>query len=334
MLSPTQAFVALAPERISEAVFGRLSGKTGNDYGPRPSVERGEPTWGLIASAAGEWLIPADHAQTRDALKLASLEQGLVTTLKAAVASHQMPGVEDVSALLQALRLSPFEWEPSTAVSTALQEVVQFSIETLDAQRKDVTFESVRIAAAALRPLCTPAAPCYLLRPIESVFKSSIDLCRGQPSPETVQLVLSLWDMLLGLAARARTALSFELWRLALKLRAANAEETTELEEEGLRAAWRATREYPGATDAIQNFVVGGIGLLKEFVPQVDPHSQNYRKHLLSLVKARWPDPASQATFAPWSAQSETGDDTPPENALRALRVPGNSSTRSSPCLA
>lgn len=332
MLSPTQAFVALAPERISEVVFGRLSGKTGIDYGPPPSVERGEPTWGLIASAAGEWLLPMDRKQARDVQRLASLEQGLATTLKAAVANHQMPWVEDVSALLQVLRLPPFEWEPSAAVTTALHAVVQSCIGALESQRKDVTFESVRIAAAALRPLCTPVAPYQLVRHIESVFKSSIDLCRHQPSSETVQLVLSLWDMLLGLAEYSKTALSFELWRLALGLRGANAEAKGELEEEALRSAWMATREYPDATDAIQSFVVRGIGLLKDFAPQGDPHAQNYRKHLLSLVKARWPDAASQAKFSPWSAQLETGDDTPQRNALSDLRAPGKNLTRSSLC--
>jgi len=333
MLSSTQAFVALAPERISEAVFGRLSGKTGNDYGPRPSVERGEPVWGLIASAAGEWLLPSDHAQARDARRLASLEQGLVTTLKTAIANHQMHWVEDVSALLQALRLPPFEWQPSAAVGTALQEVVQSSIETPDAQRNDVTLQSVRIAAAALRSLCTPVAPDHLLRHIESVFKSSVELCKHQPSPETVQLVLSLWDMLLGFAAVTKPSLCFELWRLALKLRTTNAGATGELEEEGLHAAWMATREYPDETDAIQDFVVGGIGLLKDLVTHVDTYSQNYRRHLLSQVKTRWIDAASQAKFALWSTQPQARDDTLPKNALRDLRVPGSSSTRSSLCL-
>lgn len=332
MLSPTQAFVALAPDRISEAVFGRLSGKTGDDYGPRPSVERGEPAWGLLASAAGEWLLPTDRAQARDALRLASFEQGLINTLNAAVVGHQMSEVESVSAVLLALSLPPFVWTPSTTVSTALQEVVQSSAERLQAPQNEVRLESIRIAVAALRPLCTPAAPFHLLGHIESVFKSSIDLCRHQPNSETIQLVLSLWDSLLAFAKDAKSALSFELWRLASELRVVNAQASKELEEEGLFAAWMATRDYPDATDAIQNFVVRGIGLLKNCAPQNDPVAQNYRRHLLSLVKMRWPDVVSQAKFAIWSAQQGTGTEMPQRNALSDLRAPGSSLTRSSLC--
>lgn len=174
MWSPTQAFAALAPERIAEAVYGRLSGKAGNDYGPRPSVERGEPTWGLIASAAGEWLQPADRAQARDAHRVAALEQGLISTLMAAVASHQISWVEDVSALLQALRLPPIKWEPSSAVSSALHEVGSTfevkpmkSLATALERASEVSREPYRgvnisltgtltLAARALRELAAP----------------------------------------------------------------------------------------------------------------------------------------------------------------------------------
>lgn len=338
MLSPTQAFASLPIERLAEAVRGRLCGQTGNDYGPAASSARDEPVWALIAGACGLWLVPTDPiVRVQDVVRLKEFETGAANALNFAGQQNQPAWAENVAGLLQALRLPPFKWTCSDFLKNALSTMLGSAITALENTSQNNRLLHTRRAVAALQSLATSLLLDDFSRRLEQIFGFAIEVCKTQPSPDSIRPVLDIWELFLASNIDLKPKWSFQLWQLALSLRVNNhSTEAGELEVEALRSAWLSTRERPAEVATVQKFVLNGASLVEQLVTQLQSSQTTYREQVFNMVKERWPEDQLQAQSVLLAGEQEIKNLHQDKGGLDALRSAsandGSYSVRRSAC--